>query len=389
MSRPRVAMIVRLFAPWVGGTELQAQHLATELADHDVDVRVVTGWWFRGTSQRETIDGVPVFRNTTLWEFFGIRGLRKVGGYIYMVSLAWHLWRTRAGYDVIHAHGMNYHSAVAVWTGERLGKPTITKIANSGEASDILKMREDRQLAGSRFLLSTALRSTRFVALTDAVRDELLEAGVDAERIVRLPNGVDAPPDDDSLRRRNGTGVHAVYVGRLHTQKSLATLIEAMGKLGQQHPDVHLSLIGDGPDREALEQQVGVLGVGDRVHFVGQSDDVSALLREADVFVLPSLVEGLSNALLEAMAHRLAVVVSDIPGNLAVVADGENGLTFPVGDASALADRLARLASDPSERERLSANARRTVDSRFALPAVAEQYRDLYAGLARQEGSQP
>ena len=209
--RPRVVMVVRLFHPWVGGTERQAQTLARRLADRGVDVRIVTGRWFRGTPRRDEIDGIQVFRNHTLWEGFGIRGLRTLGGYLYMVTLAWHLWRTRSTYDVIHAHGMNYHSAVAVQTGHLCGRPSITKLANSGEASDVDKMRHDRQLRGARFLLPAALRSDRFVALNAAVVDELRAVGVPEERIISLPNGVDldgvVPKADHAARRRRPRGV--------------------------------------------------------------------------------------------------------------------------------------------------------------------------------------
>ena len=110
-----------------------------------------------------------MFRNQTLWEFFGIRGLRKFGGYLYILSLLWYLWRCRAHYDVIHVHGLNYHTFAASIAGRRLGKRTIVKLANSGPASDIVKMREDRQLALARFMLPRALQCDLFVALNEKV----------------------------------------------------------------------------------------------------------------------------------------------------------------------------------------------------------------------------
>ena len=164
---PRVVMVVRLYHPWVGGTERQAHKLSKQLLARGCRLEVVTGWWFRGTRQREVIDTVPVFRNQTLWEFFGIRGLRKFGGYLYILTLLWYLWRCRAHYDVIHVHGLNYHTFAASIAGRRLGKPTIVKLANSGPASDIVKMREDRQLALARFMLPRALQCDLFVALNE------------------------------------------------------------------------------------------------------------------------------------------------------------------------------------------------------------------------------
>jgi glycosyltransferase involved in cell wall biosynthesis len=376
-------MVVRLFHPWVGGTERQAQTLARRLASRGVDVRIVTGRWFRGTDRRETLDGIPVFRHHTLWEGFGVRGLRTASGYLYMATLAWHLWRTRRTYDVIHVHGMNYHSAVAVRMGRLGRRPTITKVANSGAASDVDKMRLGRQLRGARFLLAEAGRSDRFVALNPAVVEELRAIGVPPARIVSLPNGVAlegvAPRPDHAL-----AGVATVvYVGRLHPQKGLETLIEAVGLVNRRSPaSLRAVLIGEGPDRADLEAQVERLGLGEWVTLPGERQDVGECLRSADAFVLPSHAEGLSNALLEAMAHGLPVVVSNVPGNVDVVDHDVNGLIFPVGDADTLADRLAWLATDEAARDRLGQAARATVEAEYDLDLVVDSYVALYEELA-------
>lgn len=379
---PRVVMIVRLFHPWVGGTERQAQTLARRLADRGVDVRIVTGRWFRGTPRRDRIDGIEVFRNHTLWEGFGVRGLRTVAGYLYMATLAWHLWWTRSTYDVIHVHGMNYHSAVAVQVGHLCRRPSVTKLANSGEASDVDKMRHDRQLRGARFLLPAALRSDRFVALNAAVVEELRAVGVPEERILSLPNGVDldgvVPRADHALE-----GVaRLVFVGRLHQQKGLATLLDAVDLLNRRSPGlVRATLIGEGPARASLEAHVRRRGLEGCVELTGERDDVRADLRAADVFVLPSHAEGLSNALLEAMAHGLPVVVSNVPGNVDVVRDDLNGLVFPVGDSAALAECLERLVADEATRARLGKAARATVEAEYDLDVVAGSYVALYEEL--------
>ena len=379
---PRVVMVVRLFHPWVGGTERQAATLARSLIARGVDVRIVTGRWFRRTARCETIDSIPVYRNHTMWEFFGVRGLRKLGGYLYMVTLGWHLWRTRRDYDVIHIHGMNYHSAVAVRLGRWLGRPTVTKLANSGRASDVDKMRSDRQLWGARFLLPTALRSDRFIALNTAVADELRSAGVSRERVVSIPNGVAldgiVAKSDYALAGR----ARVVFVGRLHEQKGLTTLVDALAELHRHRPDsVEVTFVGEGPYRTDLEAHVRRLGLAEVVHMPGERADVSSALRRADVFVLPSRAEGLSNALLEAMAHGLPVVVSDIPGNADVVEHDRDGLRFGYGDHHGLAECLAALFADDARRARLGSQARATIEARYALPEVVDRYLDLYEEL--------
>lgn len=377
----RVLMVVRLFHPWVGGTERQAAKLAQALIARGCDVQVVTGRWFRGTARREVIDRVPVFRNHTLWECFGIRGLRKFGGYLYIVTLLVHLWRHRDSYDVLHVHGLNYHTAVAVAAGRRLGKPVITKLANSGSASDVLKMRENRQLALARMLLPTALLSDRFVALNPDVVGELTAAGVAPDRILAVPNGVEIHHG-----RRSDHQLHdpacVLYVGRLHPQKGLDTLLQAFALLRRRldHPVV-LRVVGDGPLRGELVALAEQLGITAAVDFAGQRDDVWSDLGHADVFVLPSRAEGLSNALLEAMAAGVPPVVSDIPGNRNVVDHGQTGMVVAVDDAAALADALARVLADPALRAALSAGARQAAERTYSLDRVAARYTAIYAEL--------
>lgn len=379
---PRVMMVVRLFAPWVGGTERQAQKLATTLAAMGVDVRISTGRWFPGTPGSEIIHGVRVFRNHTLWEFFGIRGFRKLGGYMYMLTLALFLWRERMSYDIVHVHGLNYHTAVCAIVGRRLGKPVVAKLANSGPDSDIVKMRESQQLAGARILLPAALRCDRFVALNKVIVQELLEAGVERERIVEIPNGV----DDSVAKRRDDRDpgpIRVVFVGRIHEQKDLSTLVKSICLIESKRPGlVDVSLVGDGPLRTSLQQQVLDADISDRVHFMGSSDDVAGILESSDIFVLPSRAEGLSNALLEAMAAGLPSVASKIPGNIDVIEDGRTGLLVDPGDEDGLAEALTRLADQPDLRLRLGTAARKEASERYGLGTIARRYVGLYREMA-------
>lgn len=379
---PRVMMVVRLFYPWIGGTERQAHKLARKLLEKQVAVELVTGWWFRGSPAQETLDGILVQRNFTLWEFLGIKGLRKFGGYLYILTLLWHLWRRRADYDVIHVHGLNYHTFTAVLAGRLLNKKVISKLANSGPASDINKMRQDRQLALARFMLPTALKCDRFVALNEKVVEELTAVHIPNSRIIELPNGVET----DAIPAKTNYALHAparlIFVGRLHSQKGIDTLLHAVRQLVEHH-DVCLHLLGDGPLKAELVDLANQLGIAERVLFHGQTDDVLTHLQEADLFVLPSRAEGLSNALLEAMSCGLPVVVSAIPGNVDVIEHEQNGLRFTVDDPDSLAQNLATLLTNANQRKRLGCQARQTVECRYSLSAVADQYIDLYQNLLK------
>lgn len=381
-SLPRVMMVARLFHPWVGGAERQAQKLAQTLIGKGTAVEVVTGWWFRGTPQQEQIADVPVYRNHTLWEFLGIKGLRKFGGYLYILSLIWYLRQRRDDYDVIHVHGLNYHTFAAVLAGRWFKRQVICKLANSGEGSDILKMRHNKQLALSRYMLPTALQCDRFVALNKTVVEELTAVQVPSHHIVELPNGVET----DDIAAKTDYQLHdparIVFVGRLHPQKGLDTLLQALQQLREKYDGrLQLQLLGDGPLRAELTQLAEQLDISDIVHFVGQTDEVTRYLQEADVFVLPSRAEGISNALLEAMAAGLTAVVSQIPGNVDVIEHEKNGLLFTVDDPQALAESVHRVLTQANLREQLGRQARQRVVDRFSLGYVADCYIDLYRTL--------
>jgi L-malate glycosyltransferase len=379
-------MVVRLFDPWVGGMERQALKLARELVARGIEVEILTGRWFRGTPRGEVRDGVRITRHQTLWEFGGVRGLRKLGGYLYLVTLVGALWRRRRDTAVIHVHGCNYHTAGAVLAGRLTGTPVVVKLANSGPGSDLAKLRRGAQLAFSGLLLPVALRADRFVAINPEVREELQAEGVSPERIVEIPNGVEEGP----VRPRHdarGTA-RVVFVGRLHEQKGIDTLLSAAVHVRRRRPDLafRFDLLGEGPEEARLRERVVHLGLDGYVRFRGNRDDVVAQLATADVFVLPSRAEGISNALLEASSVGTPVVVSDLPGNRVVVEHERTGLVVPVGESGPLADALIRLLEDEEFRERLGAAGRRTIEGRFTIGAVASAYTSLYGELGAEVG---
>ncbi len=388
MKPIRVLMVVRLYYPWVGGTERQAHKLAKKLREKDIDVEIVTGWWFRGTPQRSAIDGVPIFRNQTMWEMFGIKGLRRFGGYLYILSLLWYLWRRRANYDIIHVHGLNYHTFVVALAGRWFNRRTLVKLANSGRASDINKMRSNQQLPLAQYLLPAALGCDCFVATNPTIVQELIAVGVPTEKIVRLPNGVET----DSIATKSGYAlndpIRLIFVGRLHEQKGLDVLLMAFQQLLKQCPtlNMRLQLLGEGPLRSNLTRLSEELGIARQVDFVGQTQGVLEHLQQADVFVLPSRAEGISNALLEAMACGVPVVVSNIPGNVDVVEHERNGLLFTVDDPSSLAKAVASLLNQPELRYQLGTAARQTAETQYSLSWVADHYAGLYQDLLSTEG---
>jgi glycosyltransferase involved in cell wall biosynthesis len=200
------------------------------------------------------------------------------------------------------------------------------------------------------------------------------------ERSTCIPNGIDLSvlPDvtPSVLAAELGLGdedLLVLSVARLHRQKDLPTLLRALGVVKDKNPHLKFKLLlaGEGREREMLETLAYDLGISDSVKFLGVRSDVSSLLSLADVFVLPSLHEGMSNALLEAMKEGKTCLVSDIPENAELIENEVDGLTFKAGDAGELARKLMRLAADPKEAESFGLKAKEKV-ARYGIDKIIE-----------------
>jgi len=170
-------------------------------------------------------------------------------------------------------------------------------------------------------------------------------------------------------------------VANLWPVKDHRTLVEAAALVRRRIPDVRFALVGDGPERGYLERRIGELGLGDAVHLLGTRYDVPAILARAAAFCLPSRAEGLSNALMEAMAAGLPVVATDAGGNAELVQHGGTGFAVPVGGAGGMAGRLVELLSDAGRARDMGRRGRACAERELSLDRKQAAYRDLYCRL--------
>lgn len=203
-----------------------------------------------------------------------------------------------------------------------------------------------------------------------------------------LPNGVEIPDDEsidtsgfyEELSVDRETSI-LTCVARLHPQKDHDTLFHAVRELQRDTPDTTLLLCGEGPRMRGLKQKAAELGIEDHVCFLGHREDVNAVLKMTDVFVLPSRFEGMSNALLEAMAMARACLVSDIPENTELIHDGENGLVFEVGNPHDCYEKIKWLLERDDRREELGQHALKTVQQQYTVEAERERLDDFLASI--------
>lgn len=240
-----------------------------------------------------------------------------------------------------------------------------------------------------------------FIAVSEQVRDYLREAiHVPPARIQLITNGVDtqrfrpAEPGEAwpaGLPFRQGEHLLVGTVGRLDPVKDQARLVDAFAALSKIDDDAcrraRLLLVGDGPLRQALGEQVAQLGLSDRVCFAGQRQDVPDVLRALDVFVLNSISEGTSCALQEALATGMGIVATSVGGNAAVLGEGRAGHLVPPSDTAALVDglhRALRQQGDPVGRRAQREASCGRAESAYSLKAMLAHYESLFTSRKGQ-----
>jgi glycosyltransferase involved in cell wall biosynthesis len=240
-------------------------------------------------------------------------------------------------------------------------------------------------LAVDRWL---ARRTDAIIVNSRGVEAFYRQQGIPAHKLRLIYNGIGpAPPSSisrDALLRELGLPPHARLigaVGRLWPQKRLKDLIWATDLLQVIRGDVHLLVIGEGPQRELLARYARLCHVAERVHFLGQRDDVPRLMPHFDVLWLASNYEGLPNVVMEAMAAAVPVVASDIPGNRELVVHQQTGYLVPLGDRAGYARWAQKILEDPALRERLGCAGRRRVAAEFSVETMVAKHAALYREL--------
>jgi len=230
------------------------------------------------------------------------------------------------------------------------------------------------------------------VAVSEQTRAQAIEEGVRAPRITVIPNGV-TPLDTLSVNRseaRKNLGLSEVdifilSIGRLTYQKGHEYFIQAMSKVVRHFPNAKAGICGDGPLRSQLESQILKLGLSDSVKLLGAWDDVSPILASADIFVLPSRWEGLSRALMEAMAAGIPVIATRVDGIQNLVTNDVYGLLVPAEDPERLENSILQLLRDPEMMKRIGSAGRAHVLQTHSTDDMCKKYYHLMLALLKNK----
>ncbi|MEO8216234.1 MAG: glycosyltransferase family 4 protein [Acidobacteriota bacterium] len=375
-------MISPQFRPLYGGYEHAAERLSGALARRGLEVVVISERRDRSWPASETLEGFEIRR---LWCLY--RRHMHTGTSLF--SFARFLLTNGRRFDVWHVHQYGYHAALSVALGKLLRRPVVLKLTNS-EAMGIGSVLGSG-LVG-RTLEYLHRRVSACIAISEETRSEAISFGIPAGRVRLIPNGLD--PDqflpataEQRVEARRVLGLDrdriVLSVGRLSDEKNPLGLLEAWANVTPVlRAGALLALVGDGPQEELVRAKVAELKLGDSVLLAGRRIDVASWYRAADIYVIASHNEGLSNSMIEALAAGLPVISTKVSGSSFLEAGAASGLVVGTGRTEELTRALEELLSNESLRSTLAGNARQSFENHFLLELVAEKSMSLYGDVA-------
>jgi L-malate glycosyltransferase len=372
-GRIRVLNILTNFH--IGGTERQVTNIALKLDSARFDLHLAC---LRHSGELlDELKDLDVPRPE-----FRIGSLYSPRTVLQAIRLIRYLRRNRI--QMVHSYGIypNLFTVPAAWLAR---VPVV--IASIRDRGDILS-------PWQRSLQRLVCRLADCVLVNaSTIRETLVEQGYRADNIVVIPNGVMppkpvAPRPEKDVRAELGIPAGAPLVivfSRLNRMKGVEYFLEAVVQVAQRFPEVRFLIAGDGENRAELQEQAARLGIAGKVIFTGFRTDLPDLLKESEISVLPSLSEGLSNSILEAMAAGVPVIASNVGGNPEIVEHEVTGLLVPVRDSGALAAAMIRLVEEPKLRAKFGAAGRGRIGTTFSMEASLESVEALYERLMREE----
>jgi glycosyltransferase involved in cell wall biosynthesis len=375
--RDRIGLMQFLTFFYLGGTERQVMNLTTGLDRSRFDVHMGCHGKVGALLEEATSRGIPV-------EEYAIKSLYNLGAMYARLRLARYL-REHA-IEIVHSYGF-YSNLFAIPAARLAGAPVvIASIRDCGEALTPAQRRAQRMFCRMADCV---------LANAEGVRRWLVSEGYPVRKIQVIRNGIVRPmtvavEERSKLRQELGLAPNTRLIAvcsRLTPMKGIEHFLDAASVVGRRRPDVRFliiggpSHIGNGGYKSELERYAASLGLEKRVIFTGFRTDVAKMLPEIDISVLPSLSEGLSNSLLEAMAAGVPVIATRVGGTPEAVEDGNTGLLVPPADLGALIRAMTFLLDNPQSMRRMGEEGRRRVLSRFSVERMIQETESLYFKL--------
>jgi len=287
----------------------------------------------------------------------------------------------QTGADVVHAHG--YKADVYAWLALRNSQVALVSTCHTWYDTDL-----SLRLYGA--LDRLVLRSfAGVVAVSDQVQQRLLDAGIRANRIRLIRNGIDLYPFATNRQPTPDPNPHLTVglVGRLSWEKNVDLFFQAAARVLTHLPSARFLVAGEGPDRPKLEVLIDQLDIRSKVTLLGRSDDMPSIYASFDIMVSSSRQEGLPIAILEGMASSLPIVATAVGAVPTVVHNGVTGSLVPSEDPEALSFAILSLLQDPILRQRYGSAGRQLITDEFSADRMTADYLHLYENVLRQRSS--
>ena len=384
----KIWMIINQFFPLIGGAEKQAHILAKSLIEKGNEVKIITGHWVSKTPKKEIIDNIEIVRLSSAWKLFNFKGIRTIGRFLFLIRLIIYLIINGKKADIFHIHQLNYLSFGVVFAANILKKPTVIKMAMGGNYSDVKETK--RFPAGSFFIKYIKTKADKIVILNNYMKNELVTEGFSDKKIIRIPNGVEF---NETIKKEYKGRGRILFVGRLSWQKRVDLLIDAFSNLIKKG-NFRLIIFGKGPAEKNLIQKAKMLNLEDKIDFMGWASSIDKWKDLGDIFVLPSIVEGMPNVLLEAMAIGFPIIATDVGANRELLElemgkkiekggflIGKGGVLVNPKDQEGLTNAIFSLSQDKLLRERLGKSAREIIKNKYRIEKIADEYIKIYNEL--------
>lgn len=388
MSSRLIIVVARFFPDSYGGAERQALILAEALGEMGVDVTIVA----------PSLDpDVPALEETPFGriERFKAKGAPSDGGRRILSFFAWSWWfyrrfsNSRYQGVPIYVFHARLHAFGPALAARRSKSQLLIKLGGGGESFDFIALQAKRFFYG-RWVQRLLLKQTDlFVANGVLIAEDLISLHVPPHKIAVFPNGVILPKQElvnEAMLDRSGS--RFIYTGRIHADKRVDVLCEAAAALLSEGKEVNLVLLGDGPARQALDDEFGSGSSLQGITFPGFASEIYPHVLASDFFVSASLREGQSNALLEAMSVGTIPIVCAASGVADVIVDGINGFIVEGSDSSAFEVSMRRaLSLSREQRQAMSQAARSFAEANVSIAAVAQKTLEYLRGVINEAGS--
>lgn len=422
MNSPRVYIAIATFYPIPGGAETQALAQGRILRERGYVTTIITLRFDRAWLPCEVMEGVPVIRvagallggREKLPRFF-----QKLLYLISILVMGWTLWQHRQRYDILHVYQIGLLALPAAFVSQLTNKPMVISLRSAGsskaasshskaalvagplDATDPWlhvngKTRVGGDLAALERLGKPVVQFARsllhrahavVVILSSSMKGYLAAHDFILPDIQLIPNGVDiirfTPTNTDSFIGERSQIV--ICISRLNYEKGIDVLLQAWRLVHEQIIQARLIIVGNGDIQIQLERMAKALGITDSVEFAGLQSDIPSQLHRGGLAVLPSRAEGMSNALLEAMACGLPCVATRVSGSEDIIRHGVNGLLVESEDYQGMAQALLTLLSDPALAQKYGKAARATIENNYSLEHVTDMYVELYQKMLNRK----